>query len=708
MLHSVCLLDASLRVEEAVRRLQADPHGRFAALRRPHGDRVFWHVFGRAALLDDLSTAPAQVTLESWAGEGGRLPPPAKPLQAARASARRLSSFHGLVLDGDRVLGWQAPRGEDADGVAPSRTRTPRRPADGGRPEDPGVGYFDGRDPESHGAPRSPRWFADGDPAPSPARAADAFHAFPRLVAPAKVSSGEPFVLRVGMADRPVHGVSGGALRVRGLPPGTRQIQLDLQVVAEGFSAPAGWRRTMDVVLAEPEAAEVEIPLVAVDAGGADRLCSLEVHFAHRGTPCGFARRHVVVRGVDPRPGPAGGGEQWAQRNPDLGEVSIPFGEAPPDLTVRISKPDANFATGRLAWSFVSPHLELDGDPVFTDLGTDAQTFARALVRLLGNGGRLGLPAELMEGIGDAIRAQVPDAFWQALRQVWRIVWEGERRPSSVLILSAEAYVPWELALVDPVLDPARPPYLGTQAVMGRWLLDGPPLPPPRTIDVGEFAVVAAKYLRDAGVEPLPSAAAEGRRLRDEHGGILVPLTAGGLRALFAGTPGSDGGDGRVGAIHFACHGTAGVGDPSGDTLVLDDGRILNALAFRRLGVGAWNPFLFLNACQVGQTGELLGTAGGFAGHCLNGGFRGFVAPLWSVRDDVSAELALQFYRRAFGKGGRGVPVAEVLRDLRSAHDPDDEPASLTALAYVFYGHPGLTLRRLPAEAAEARAPGSG
>ncbi|HYJ81135.1 MAG TPA: TCAD7 domain-containing protein, partial [Longimicrobiaceae bacterium] len=590
MLHSVCLLDASSCVQEAVLRLQTNVDRRLAVLRRQAGMRVFWYVVDRERLLNDLSRARPDLTLDAWGAGDGCLPAAAEPLQVGRAGAARLASFRGLVLDGDRVLGWQEPEAQDvwAD-LAPAHSERTGLPWHGWEPWDPVTEYFGGRNSTDSATPRSPRWFAEGDPAPSSARTADAFYAFPRLQAPAAVSPEERFALRVGVADRPVQGVSGGALRVRGLLPGTRNIELGVQVVAEGFSAPEGWGRTLKIVLTEPEAAEVEIPLVAHHAGDVDRLCSIEVHFAHRGSPCGFARRHVAVRGGNSRPQPARGGQAWSRPGPEFGGVRVPFGEDAPDLTVRISKPDANFATGRLAWSFISPHLELPAEPVFTDLGSDAQTFARSLVRMLGRAEDHGLATELMEGIGDAIRARAPDELWATLRQVAAIVQERERRPPSVLLLSAETYVPWELALVDPVFDPERPPFLGTQAIVGRWLLEGPPIPPPRTISVPQFAVVAAAYHVGAGVQPLPAAVSEGARLRDEHSAILVPLMPEQLRELLSGKLGGEDEASRIGAIHFACHGMAGVGDAANDVVVLDDGSVLNALAFRRLGVGAWH-----------------------------------------------------------------------------------------------------------------------
>ena len=41
-----------------------------------------------------------------------------------------------------------------------------------------------------------------------------------------------------------------------------------------------------------------------------------------------------------------------------------------------------------------------------------------------------------------------------------------------VLLQSAEAHVPWELALLDDPPDPSLPRRLGAQFAVGRWLLD--------------------------------------------------------------------------------------------------------------------------------------------------------------------------------------------------------------------------------------------
>jgi hypothetical protein len=61
------------------------------------------------------------------------------------------------------------------------------------------------------------------------------------------------------------------------------------------------------------------------------------------------------------------------------------------------------------------------------------------------------------------------------------------------------------------------------------------------------------------------------------------------------------------------------------------------------------------------------------------------VAPLWSVKDTIAHEIAMDFYTRA--KDDKSTPFAEILRQQRAkAYDP--AIAEDTYAAYCFYGDP--------------------
>jgi hypothetical protein len=262
-----------------------------------------------------------------------------------------------------------------------------------------------------------------------------------------------------------------------------------------------------------------------------------------------------------------------------------------------------------------------------------------------------------------------------------------------VLLATAEPCMPWELARVDPPLDPARPSYLGAQVAISRWPLGGdassPPLPPPARIHVENMAVVVGNYLYTT---ELKHAKAEGALLKQRYGAAQMDAAPGNIATLLTrAKPAAQ-------AVHFACHGEIDTQHPMDAAIILSDGTRLEPLWLRETELGRKHgPLLFLNACNVGNAGEALATYSGFGGECLKGGFRAFVAPLWAIDDDIAAVVARRFYEGAFGDAAQNTaakPVAEILRELRGYFNPDSDRKSATWLAYVFYGHPGLRLSR--------------
>ena len=85
----------------------------------------------------------------------------------------------------------------------------------------------------------------------------------------------------------------------------------------------------------------------------------------------------------------------------------------------------------------------------------------------------------------------------------------------------------------------------------------------------------------------------------------------------------------------------------------------------------------------------MLGEYAGVAGRAIRAGFRGFVAPLWSVADDVAKEISLGFYEAS----AAGDTVADYFRTTRAKFlETESDDAHTTWLAYLFYGHPAMKL----------------
>lgn len=209
-------------------------------------------------------------------------------------------------------------------------------------------------------------------------------------------------------------------------------------------------------------------------------------------------------------------------------------------------------------------------------------------------------------------------------------------------------------------------------------------------MEVRKVALVIGDYLALNGVRPLPKALEEGNTLAGLYQAIQLTATLEDIDPLFDGTLQQDGKRVVPDLVHFACHGQVDQ-NPRFNGIVLNEGNVrLDALYVA--GNRMQRPFVFVNACQVGQATQLLDDAGGLATSFLSTGASGFVAPLWNVDDQVAQDTALDFYKAALDNG---MTVAEILRRRRAMFDPDAASPQPTHLAYVYYGHPNLVLTRV-------------
>lgn len=545
-------------------------------------------------------------------------------------------------------------------------------------------------------------WTGETLPRAEPILTKPPFTAYPRLDSPDKVSSLEVFAATIGLTSKQQEDTIGGPITIS-LPDSEKTFTLDLMVVADGFEMPKGSRFQLEVDRDNPEVRFVSVPLIAPSVVDDALLTTISVIYFFEKVPCGTAARKIVVlpKGKTIPSTPSNYGVPWLQENSPSGTVNIQSGTKPIDLTVIISKPDGNPASGQFLWSFHSPHsISFPALPVIRDLGTDAKDLGSRIIEGVQNSEVLGMVELEISGLGKTIADRMPTEFWRLLEEVGEAVHAITSGNSpTVLFLTAESSVPWELAYTEKKIDPDAPPYLGCQVNMARWPLSdsgNPPLPPSASIDVHQIAVVVGDYAAMSGWRALKKAKEEGDSIAAQFDGIKLGATSSEIRQLlYAELPKNNSVTGAE-AIHFACHGEALSGHALDAAIILDNGARMSPTWLAAAPIGKqYGPFLFLNACQVGKAGELLGSFSGFAGESLRGGFRGFLAPLWSVDDSLASEIAREFYDRTFGtKENPPQTVASVLRDLRRRFAPRNGSDSATSLAYVFYGHPNLTLHR--------------
>lgn len=274
-----------------------------------------------------------------------------------------------------------------------------------------------------------------------------------------------------------------------------------------------------------------------------------------------------------------------------------------------------------------------------------------------------------IDDLGEQLWDLLPPGL-QAL--YWR---EMHGHDGSVLVLSEEPSMPWELVKPRPGASGETAPMLGRTFAMTRWKRERT-LPSP--LAVTGFAAVAPAY--------------NGRRLPG------TPAEIGALASRYrarevAGTFDIVGAELRspaLHAIHFSGHGTFDPNQPDEGQLVLTDRPLRLAdvrdVDFRR---AERPPLVFLNACQVGGQGWSSGGIGGWAAAFGDAGASAFVGPYWSVNSQIASLAALQFYQaletETLGQAMRAVRN-RFATDPRSAFHP-------TWLAYTVHGHPNATVR---------------
>ncbi|CAG8603164.1 10456_t:CDS:2 [Acaulospora colombiana] len=104
--------------------------------------------------------------------------------------------------------------------------------------------------------------------------------------------------------------------------------------------------------------------------------------------------------------------------------------------------------------------------------------------------------------------------------------------------------------------------------------------------------------------------------------------------------------------VHLACHGLQKQDEPTKSGLILEDGHLtLEEIIKLELPKA---EMAFLSACQT-TTGEekLSDEAVHIAGGMLLAGYKGLVATMWSIQDDLAPEIADEFYRHIMADKGR-------------------------------------------------------
>jgi hypothetical protein len=528
------------------------------------------------------------------------------------------------------------------------------------------VGFFDARVSPSlplaldRGWPRKIAAEVDAE-----ARLTPEFEAYPALSAPSQAIPETPFDIFVGFRDDPDPNLPGIPL-IHVASPDPKEDCLVL-LVADGLTLD----REQDYL---PLRRNVQtrftgtLNLKVTEA-------SVKALFIYQGQLIGAAKRYVQST---PEAVNVSTPESAGRRNPC--RVTAPSAASYVDITVSVT----HVQDGTLLWRLIAPTVPQIAERFFRTTLSDSKQFAADLLRDLKTQNHTGIAARnILETMGQDIAALMPSEFFDILQAVHVTV----KRAPTLLWLTNEVYVPWELAYCPQPLDPNAPPFLAAQTQMGRWLEDeNVMLPPAVMLDVKRLTAVAARYGLPTGLRELKEALAEQESLCNNWNAVSLEAVQTDMEAMISGpkVPGH--------LVHFAMHGYS---DPAANNqaLLLADGAQWPASALTGAYLCGQTPrfaFVFLNACQVGTPGRSLGQAGGFPGILIRRGALGFIAPLWDVHDDVARALAETFYTATLGSQQA---VGAVLRAQRCTY----QYGSTTPLAYIYYGHPALRLLFKPA-----------
>ncbi len=285
---------------------------------------------------------------------------------------------------------------------------------------------------------------------------------------------------------------------------------------------------------------------------------------------------------------------------------------------------------------------------------------------------------------------QFKDLFWKLMDS------SANRNPAnpraqgffeSIQVLSDDPAIPWELMRPARADGTQRMDFLGLHFMIARWPLAGRTESRPlQSLSVSRSAVIAPVY---RGGLQLASAGKELTAIKSMQGFAQVAGDYASVRDLAMHPP--------QGIVHFAGHGA--VTDQGGVpqfAILLQDSE-MGPSTWQALGAadtGA-HPLFFFNACDVGESRRFLNSVDGWAPVLLSGGASGYIGALWPVNDATAEAVAASFYRQVSAHlSGEGANVAEALAHARA--DVFSKTSDPTALAYVFYGDPYLTLDNTP------------
>ncbi|HBX09045.1 MAG TPA: hypothetical protein DEG13_04535 [Candidatus Microthrix parvicella] len=548
---------------------------------------------------------------------------------------------------------------------------------------------------------------------------------YPRLDAPESVEPEVEFRVTFGISSTQTPELTGTEF----FEVPTSLVHLQMKFIADGFTIVDGVKDVIVPVGPGQQYPTVTVTLRAQRDAQLDAQRTLTVMYLVGNDFRGEVSRTVTV--VEGGVLPADDGQEANPTGNTGSSTSIDVRPDPLEpgatLTLRLLKwPHQGAGIYRFEWS--SARLDLSGldhyvdEDKLVDLGDDPANYVSSSLEAIGV---LPTPQARFDqwlGFATDIGSKIPDSVWEVIELALSTSDDLDRHPPSILLIADDHVVPWELARFPS--GHARsdvPELIGAAVNIGR--IDSASLKKTREgVQVVSAALVTADYSvisSDMELDTTAEKESLGKQVRQVHD---IDANYNDVPRFLRTLPSEQ-------LIHFGIHGQASSSPVNSGLLLIgpeDDHGLVTTFLLTPGMVkgyrlpGPTGPFVFLNACEVGQGNPGFGIAGGMADAFMSAGASAVVAPLWAVESDAASKVSSAFYERALNVG---VLPADALRRARAEYlqsradsfeseaqtggapagvdgrehvEPNGPhlPDELAVMAYQFFGHPTFRLTK--------------
>lgn len=498
----------------------------------------------------------------------------------------------------------------------------------------------------------------------------------PRIVFHERVDAGKANALVVNLSDA-ISRVQRERLVTVEIPGGRDSVPVVVRLSAPGFTVKPKPEQTIKVGrVFDARLEQATFTLTALDPGAEPLTREIRADF-WLGNNCVGAVTHrtrVFPKGYRGQKVGDGSGSSTSfvldddRKECDLViivEATKDDGQPPYEIHLRSRIPGADYASLRMGKLQITPReLSKTLNEVFSN-------FVSAYP-VDGKPKEIAQWRESMRGAIDTLGKYLWQKLPARLRTEYFRLYDAGLLPVSIQVHSDEMLIPWELLIphrAEGKAEVLKP--LGVAHVMGRWRPGIGIQPRPQRLRIESACIVNPKYPGDTQLLWSILEAAD-LKAKLPVFKALSPATSATLKKLLARTD--------VQFVHYTGHGEYAKKQADLSTLILEGGDRLAAMDFvaaKLLSKG--KPLIYLNACEAGSTGIVMGQMGGFAVQCLTSGCSGIIAPYWAVTDGTAKDFSLAFYEML----GKGRSIGEALRDLRAKHPKDP-----TFQAFAYFGDP--------------------